>query len=138
MPQSNLYQDLKNALENFKGFLDANSAIIKPAIMALKSIIPQVSDLLDKLVDLMGKLKTEIQSLNVGAIPGLAQVSVFTEEVKTVLQTAENLLPNDKGEIDGVLGVSDVIGGLPGLDQVKRDILTLIDAIIVDLNQLKS
>ncbi len=134
----NLYQDLKNALSDFKKFLDDNTATIKPAIVALKSIIPQIGDLLDKLIDLMGKLKTEINNLNVSAIPGLDKVSAFTTAAKTLLTTAENLLPNDKSSIDDVLSVVNVVSGLPSLDAVKTDILTLIDGIIADLNNLKS
>ncbi len=135
---SNLYQDLKKALNDFKTFLDQNVATIKPAISALKSIVPQIGDLLDKLINLMGQLKTAIQKLNVSNIPGLSQVSQFTTAAKTLLQTAENLLPDQKSAIDDVLGVVGVVSGLPSLDQVKGDILTLIDGIIADLNSLKS
>src|SRR5712692_8645579 len=98
----NLYQDLKDALQEFKTFLDTNVQTIKPAIQALISVIPQLGDLLTKLIDLMGKLKTEIQNLNVGNIPGLDKVSAFTNAVKVLLQTAENLLPKEKSAIDEV------------------------------------
>jgi len=135
---TNLYQDLKNALTEFKTFLDSNVATLKPAITALEAILPQVSDLITKLIALMGQLKTAIQNLNVGGIPGLAQVSQFTTAAKTLLQTAENLMPDQKTAIDDVLGVVDVVSGLPSLDQVKTDILNLIDGIVQDLNSLKS
>ena len=95
MAEPNLFQELKDALTEFKTFLDANVPVIKPAIQALKSIIPQIGDLLDKLIDLMGKLKTAITNLNVGAIPGLDKVTAFTQGVTTLLQTAKNLLPNE-------------------------------------------
>lgn len=134
----NLYQDLKNALQEFKTFLDANVAIIKPAIQALASLIPQINELVDKLIALMNSLKTEIQNLNVSGIPGLDKVSAFTQAIKTVLTTAENLLPEKKSDIDSVLAVTDVVTGLPSLDQVKQDILNLLDGIIQDLNQLKA
>ncbi len=133
----NLYQDLKDALQEFKTFLDTNVQTIKPAIQALISVIPQLGDLLTKLIDLMGKLKTEIQNLNVGNIPGLDKVSAFTNAVKVLLQTGENLLPKEKSAIDEVLGVVNVVGSLPTLDQVKQQILDLIDAVVADLNQLK-
>jgi len=136
MAGQNLYQDLKNALNDFKTFLDSNTDKIKPAIQALKAIVPQVGDLVNKLIDLMNKLKTEIQNLNVGNIPGLSQLSTFTTAAKTLLQTAENLLPDEKSSIDEVLGVVDVVSGLPSLDTVKQDILTLLDGIIADLKKL--
>jgi hypothetical protein len=138
MASSNLYQDLKNALNDFKTFLDTNVATIKPAIQALKSIVPKVGDLVTQLITLMNKLKTEIQNLNVSNVPGLSQLSGFTGAAQTLLQTAENLLPDDKSDIDAVLSVISVVNGLPSLDTVKQDILTLIDGIITDLNSLNA
>lgn len=138
MATTNLYQDLKNALTDFKTFLDKNVATIKPAIQALKSIVPQVGDLVTKLIDLMNKLKAEVQNLNVSNVPGLSQLSTFTTAAQTLLQTAENLLPDQKSNIDDVLSVVSVISGLPSLDTVKQDILTLIDGIIGDLNSLNA
>jgi hypothetical protein len=137
MADSNLYADLKKALQDFEDFLHNNVATIKPAIQALKSLIPQIGDLLDKLISLMGQLKTEISSLDVSNIPGLSQVSAFTAGIKTLLTTAENLLPNEKSAIDDVLKVVDVVSGLPSLETVKADILKLIDDIVTDLNSLK-
>ncbi len=138
MPAQNLYQELKDVLEDFKSFLDTNVATIRPAIVALRSIIPQITDLIDKLIDLMNKLKTEIQNLDVSAVPGLDQVSSFTTNVKTLLETSKNLLPSEADTIDDVLGVANVVSGLPSLDTVKTDILSLLDAIIAHLNSLKS
>lgn len=133
-----LFEDLKNALKDFKEFLDQNVNTIKPAIAALKSLVPQIAELLDKLVGLMGKLKTEIQNLNVGAIPGLAEASQFTDKMKNFLTATKTLLPDEASEIDSVLAVADVVTGLPSLDDVKAEILSLIDAIVGHLNTLKS
>jgi len=138
MATDNLYQDLRDVLKEFKDFLAANVATIKPAVQALAAIVPQVNELITKLIDLMGRLKTEIQNLNVSAIPGLDKVSQFTASVKTLLTTAENLLPSQKTTIDDVLAVVNVVTGLPTLDQVKQEILDLLDAISGDLQQLKA
>ena len=74
MAESNLFEDLRDVLQDFKDFLDENVPVIKPAIDALRTIIPdQIDDLLDKLLELMSKLKTEIQNLDVSAIPGLSE-----------------------------------------------------------------
>lgn len=135
---SNLYQQLKDALTTFKNFLDQNTAALKPAIQALKPIVPQVGDLLTKLVSLMNELKTAVQNLNVDQIPGLSTVSSFTDSAKTLLTTAETLLPSEKGAIDDVLGAMNVVGSLPSLKQIKQDILDLITAIITDLTNLNS
>jgi phage-related protein len=138
MAGANLYADLKAALTDFKSFLDANLSTIKPAISALKSIVPQVGEVITKLIDLMGKLKTEISGLNVNAIPGLDKVAGFTASAKTLLTTAESLLPAEKSAIDDVLGAMNVVGSLPSLESVKKEILDLIDAIVGDLNGLNA
>lgn len=138
MAAENIYQELKDVLQDFKDFLDENVPTIKPAIQALTSLIPQITELLDKLIDLMNKLKTEIENLDVSAIPGLAEASTFTEKVKAFLEAAKNLLPEETETIDDVLGVADVVSGLPSLDEVKADILSLIDAIVAHLNSLKA
>jgi Mg2+ and Co2+ transporter CorA len=137
MAATNLYGDLKNALNDFKTFLDANTARIAPAIKALEAVVPQISDLVSKLTDLMGKMKTEIQNLNVSGISGIDQVSKFTDGITTVLTTAKSLLKDQATAIQDVLDVTNVVTGLPTIDTVKTDILNLIDGIVADLNQLK-
>ena len=137
MPETNLYEELKNALQELKDFLRQNTATIKPAIQALASVVPQVVTLINELIGLLNQVKTEINNLNVSGIPGLSEVSQFTQTVTTFLNTAKALLPNEASTIDEVLGAASVIGSLPSLDQVKQEIIQLIDAIIADLNQLK-
>ena len=134
----NMFDELKDALQDFKDFLDANVATIKPAINALADLVPQVNDLINELVNLMNTLKTEIQNLDVSGIPGLAEVSEFTTKTTSLLNTAKNLLPDAAAEIDEVLGVAEVVTGLPSLDQVKAEIISLLDAIIAHLNSLKA
>jgi hypothetical protein len=138
MADTNLYDDLKKALQELKDFLEHNTATIKPAIQALAGAVPQINTLINELIDLLGKLKTEINNLNVAGIPGLAQVSQFTQAATAVLTSAKALLPDEASAIDQVLGAANVVGGLPTLDQVKAEIISLIDAIVADLNQLKS
>ena len=137
MAAQNLFEELKAALTSFKQFLDANIATIKPAIQALKTIVPKVTELITKLIDLMGKLKTEITNLNPGVVGDLAKVTEFTNATKTLLTTAKDLLPNEAGTIDDVLGVVNVVSSLPSLDAVKAEIIALIDSIVANLNQLK-
>lgn len=138
MAEKNLFDQLKDVLQDFKTFLDSNVPTIKPAIQAIASLIPQVTELIDKLVGLMNSLKTEINKLDVNAIPGLAEASNFTSKIKTFLDAAENLLPDQKSTIDDVRSVADVVTGLPSLDAVKAEIISLIDAIVVHLNSLKA
>jgi phage-related protein len=136
---ANLFEELKEALGKFKKFLDDNIGVIKPAVQALKSIVPQITELIDKLIDLMGKLKTEIANLNPGVVgAGLAKVTEFTTSVKTLLETAKGLLPNEADTIDDVIKVADVVSSLPSLDALKAEITSLIDAITAKLNELKA
>lgn len=138
MAGSNIYQDLKNALNDFKTFLDANADKIAPAVTALESLVPQIKDLVNKLIDLMNSLKTEIQNLDVsGVTDKLAAVSGFTGAAQTLLQAAEALLPDQASKIKDVNDVLSVVTGLPTLDSVKGDIVGLIDGIVADLNKLK-
>jgi hypothetical protein len=138
MAAPNIYEELKQHLTEFKTFLDTNVPVIKPAIVALRSVVPQITELLTKLIALMGKLKTEIQNLNVNAIPNLDKVTDFTNGVKGLLEASKSLLPNEAGTINDVLGVVNVVGGLPSVGTIKKDITDLIDAIVVHLNSLKA
>ncbi len=135
-PQS-LFEDLKDALLEFKDFLDQNIGVITPAIAALKGVIPQITELLDKLIELMGKLKTEIENLDVN-IPGLTEVAEFTDKMKGFLDAMKTLLPDEADEIDSVLEIADLVTGLPSLDDIKGEITALIDAINGHLTTLKN
>ena len=139
MADTNLFEELKDVLQDFKDFLDENVSVIQPAVAALKAIIPdQINDLLSKLIDLINKLKTEIENLDVSIIPGLAEASEFTEKIKAFLEAAKNLLPDNTDEINDVLAVADVVTALPSLDEIKTEIIALLDAIIGHLNTLNS
>ncbi|PKH00458.1 hypothetical protein [Paraglaciecola sp. MB-3u-78] len=139
MADTNLFEELKDVLQDFKDFLDENISVIQPAMVALKAIIPdQINDLLSKLIDLINKLKAEIENLDVSTIPGLAEASEFTEKIKAFLEAAKNLLPESSDEINDVLSVADVVTSLPSLDEIKTEIIALLDAIIGHLNTLNS
>jgi hypothetical protein len=133
----NLYEDLRNALRDFKQFMDANVGTIKPAYQAIVNVVPRLESLVDELNDLLNRVKTEIQNLNVSAIPGLDQVSSFTEQVGTFLDSARTLLPSESATIDEISSALDVVGGLPSVDEVKGEIISLIDAVRGHLTGLK-
>lgn len=136
---SSLFDDLKQALTTFKQFLDSNTSTLKPAITALKSVVPQVGTLLTQLIGLMDQLKTEINNLNAGAVgAGLTTATQFVSAAKNLLDTAKSLLPNEAATIDQILAVVNVVSSLPSLDAVKTEILGLIDAIKTDLTTLNS
>lgn len=137
MADKTLFEELQEVLAEFKSFLDDNVATIKPAIQAIASLIPQVTELLDLLIELLGKLKTELQNLDVGAIPGLGEVAEFTGMIPAFLEAAKKLLPDEAASIDSIADVASVVTGLPSVDAVKAELISLIDAINAHLNSLK-
>jgi phage-related protein len=137
MAEPNLFEQLKEVLADFKSFLDDNVATIKPAIQAIAALVPQITELIDLLVDLLAKLKTELQNLDVGAIPGLGEVAEFTAMIPTFLEAAKKILPSEASSIDSIADVASVVTGLPSVDAVKAELISLIDAITAHLNSLK-
>lgn len=138
MADENIYQELKDVLEDFKTFLDEQADTIRPAIQTLASLIPQITDVIDLLVDLMNQIRTEIENLNVSDIEGLSEVSEFTGKISDFLDASADLLSDEVGDtVEDIRSALNVIGGLPSLDEVKQDILDLIDAIVTDLQSLQ-
>ena len=138
MAEKNIYQELKVALEDFKKFFFFFLAVIRPAFQQLASLIDGIVDVIDLLVNLMNQIKTEIQNLDVSNIQGLSEVSEFTAKITGFLDASADLLPDDaQGTVDNIRSALNVVGGLPSLDEVKQDILDLIDAIVGQLNSLK-
>jgi hypothetical protein len=135
----NLFEDLKDVLQDFKDFLDDKVPVIKPAIVALRSIIPdQIDELLNKLIELMNLVKTEVQNLDVSAIPGLAEAAEFTGKIKEFIDSAKTLLPENAADFEAVGDIANIVSGLPSIDEVKGEIISLIDAIVAHLNSLKA
>ncbi|WP_324651570.1 hypothetical protein [Georgenia sp. H159] len=138
MADTNLFEELKAVLADFKSFLDDNVATIKPAVQAIAALVPQINELIDLLVDLLAKLKTELENLDVGAIPGLGEVAEFTGKIPAFLEAAKKLLPSETSSIDAIGDVVDVVTSLPSVDAVKAELVGLIDAIVAHLNSLKA
>jgi ABC-type transporter Mla subunit MlaD len=137
MAEQNLFEQLQSVLADFKSFLDDNVAAIKPAVQAIAALIPQVVDLIDLLVGLLAKLKTELDNLDVGAIPGLGEVAEFTAKIPAFLDAAKKILPDEAAAIDSIADVASVVTGLPSVDAVKEELKSLIDAITAHLVSLK-
>ncbi|HOU39921.1 MAG TPA: hypothetical protein PK829_01515 [Promineifilum sp.] len=134
---TNIFEELKNLLTEFQTFLEQNVATIRPAILAIAGVFPQIVELIDKLIELMNKLKTEINNFDLGNINGLTEATQFINMIKSFLESARTLLPDEAGTINDVLAVADVVGSLGGLTDVKTDILKAIDTIVTQLASLK-
>jgi hypothetical protein len=137
MADQTLFEQLKEVLADFKKFLDDNVATIKPAINAIAALVPQVNDLIDLLTELLGKLRAEIDKLDVSNIPGLAEVSEFTGKIPALLEAAKKILPGEAASIDSIGDVAAVVTGLPSVGDVKTELFSLIDAIVTHLTSLK-
>lgn len=138
MAETNVFVVLRDALNDLKQFLDDNVAEIKPAIQGLAGIIPQINNLLADLSNLLAKLKTEIEGLDITGIPGVTEASTFASRSRAFLEAARALLPGDTDTIDTALDVTGVVSGILSLDSVKTDIIAFIDAVIVHLNTLRA
>lgn len=139
MAAPNLFQELQNVLTEFNEFLTQHRGTIKPAIAPLDQLTGgRATELIDALIDLMGKLKNEINQLDPNIVPGLAEVTEFTESVKTLLETSKGLLPDEADTIDDILDVADIVTGLPSVADLKTALIGLIEDIIGHLNFLKA
>jgi phage-related protein len=139
MAGTNLFEDIKKALTDFKTFLDGNVGKIKPAVKPLDQLTNgRVTDLINKLIDLMNKLKAEIDKLDPNLVPGLDDVTKFTQNIKALLDASKSLLPGEAGAIKEISDVADIVTSLPSVTQLKNEIKTLIDAIVAHLTSLKS
>src|SRR5688572_20624792 len=135
----NLFEELKSTLQEFKDFLDEQVGTIKPVIDALREIFPdQVGELLSTLIQLMTKLKTEVENIDLTGLDNLDKVSAFAGNVTSLVNTARALLPNASAQLDAVASAAAVIGSLPSVADIKGEIITLIDAILGHLNTLNT
>lgn len=135
----NLFEQLRSVLQDLKDFLTENTSKIDPAFDQIATFIPQVRELITTLIDLMNKLKAEVNKFDIAQIPNLTEASAFASRIGTFLVAAKKLLPNEASTIETAIEAADVIGGLPALTgAVKTEIIGLIDAIITQLNVLKA
>lgn len=139
MAATNLFEDLKKALSDLKVFLDTNATKIKPAVKPLDQLTGgRVSDLINRLIALMDKLKAGIDKLDTSIVPGLEEVTKFSQNVKALLAASKTLLPDEAASIQEIENVANIVTGLPSVDALKAEIKSLIDDIKRHLNSLKS
>ncbi len=135
---TNLYDDLKKALQELKDLLESTKTPIQQAVKALKALNLPIGNLITQLSDLLAKLQKEINNLNVNQLPVLSDISGFTGGVRSVLDIAKKLLPDQAADVDEVLRIVDVVGSLSSLKDVQEQIDKLITAILSDLTFINS
>lgn len=134
----NVYEELKNALTQIKTIMDQGVAVIKPAVKTLAGAVPQINDLLAKLVGLLDQLKVEINKLDAAALP-VDKVLPFINGVKSLLDTSRNILPADqKDTIDTAVEVVTVIQSIPSPEQIKAEVIALLDAVKAHIASLRA
>jgi ABC-type transporter Mla subunit MlaD len=140
MAAPNVFQELKNVLTELKTFLDGPTVTtIQKAISTIAALVPQVNDVIDELTALLTKLDKAIADLSVGnvGLPDLEKVTQFTKSIKTLLETAKGVLPNEAAEIDKVLSGLDLVAGLPSIGDLKGEIHTLLTELIGKVSGFK-
>ena len=101
-------------------------------------MVPQINEPLDKVIDLLGRLKVEINKLDVSAIP-VDKVMPFIDGLKSLLDTSRNVLPADSKEtIDTASDVITVIKSIPTPEQIKAEVVALLDAVTAHITALKA
>jgi hypothetical protein len=135
----NLFEELKDTLEEFKVFLQDNVATIQPVISALRAIFPdQIGALLNTLIGLMNTLKTEVNNIDLTGISNIDKVAEFAGKITNLVNASRALLPNASDEFDAVSNAASVISSLPTVANIKDEIIALIDTIIGHLNTLNA
>jgi hypothetical protein len=138
MADKTIYEELRDVLKDFHDFLQAKVDDIKGPIRALASAVPQVNDLLDKPIELLAKLKTEIQNIDIGPLGNIDEALGFAAKVKGFLESAKALLPDEADEIDKAINAANVVAGLPTFGDIKNELIQLIDQISALFGQLKA
>ena len=113
MADKTIYDELRDVLKDFRDFLQAKIDDIKPPIQALAQAVSQVNDLIDMPIQLLAKLKAEIQSIDLGALDNIDDALAFAGKVKGFLESAKALLPNEAADIDRAINAANVVAGLP-------------------------
>lgn len=138
MAQPNLFEELQEALDEFNEFLESNRGTIKPAVAPLDELTDgRVTELINELKGLLGTLREEIDKFDLGQIgDAITEVTGFTQNVRTLLETSKALLPDEADTIDDILDVADIVTSLPSVEQLKDELKQLIDDIIGHLDFL--
>ncbi len=132
-----LYHELRNSLQGVKQFLDSNLHALKPGMQTLFAAVPQSRHLLDNLIYLLNGFKLNLQQLDVGQIPSVPEMTSFALQMGTFLQSAQDLLPDEPTVVRDVQRTARVLTSLGSLDEVKGELLYLVDSIVGQLYELK-
>ncbi|MDZ4720680.1 MAG: hypothetical protein SH847_19670 [Roseiflexaceae bacterium] len=149
MAETTIYEDLKQALTEFKQFLTTNKdSKIKPALHTLKELLPSSGDdlinrLIDEPISLLRDLRDKIDQL-IGTIGGttiggaITDVHDFNQQLQGLLTSMTQFLPDQRADIERAINISKTVAGLPTLADIKQELNTLLNEIIALLQDLKT
>jgi ABC-type transporter Mla subunit MlaD len=143
MPVENLYEQLNDALQEFKSFLDKLVAtdefdILKTVLETLQGFVPQITQMIDKVIELLQDLKAGIAEIDLGNIPDLDTATKLSANITATLAAASPFLPGRHSEITTVVNTANVIASIPGLtEELRNKIIACIDVIIDRMTKLK-
>jgi hypothetical protein len=140
MADSNALDQLKTALADIEDFLTNNGDKIKALVHAAADLFPPINTLIDILVELLDKLKTIVENLQ------LPQGADVAKTIQDISQKSGNLLAairaflskDDDAEIKRVEDAIRAVGSLADFDKVKTELLGAIKRVRDLLAGLKS
>lgn len=132
-----LYHELRDSLQGVKQFLDGNTQALKPGMGALFAAVPHTRHLLDNLIYLLNGFKANVQQLDSDQMSGVHEMTRFAVQLDDFLETAHDFLPDDSTAVRDVQRTARVLTSLSRLNEVKGELLFLVDGIVGHLYELK-
>lgn len=132
-----LYHELRDSLQGVKQFLDGNTQALKPGMDALFAAVPHTRHLLDNLIYLLNGFKLNVQQLDIDQISGVPEMTRFAAQLDNFLDTAQDFLPEESTVVRDVQRTARVLTSLNRLNEVKGELLFLVDGIVGHLYELK-
>jgi methyl-accepting chemotaxis protein len=117
---NNIYEQLRDALKEFKEFLEKDNGEIKGVLSQVVSNFPPLGGLIKSLLDLLDDLKAEIADL-ADNLEDIDKARSFAKTAQKVVEAGKELL-TDSPVVETVLDVVKVINDIPSLADVQTEI----------------
>ncbi len=132
----NLLVKLEDILDEFQKYLTDKGPDIIKVIKAIRALIPDLIDpLIDSLIELLKDLRVQVDKLK--EFDEINDAVIFAGKVKTLVDVSKVFFTEPSKELEEVSNAVDVLASLPSITDVKAIILQHIDAIILELGELK-
>lgn len=135
----NPFQELHDLLKELEEFLTTTlTPDVKNLIRSVGALVPQVPELIDLIVDLLGQVDSEIRAIDLTA-PGLTEASEFADKVVDVLKATRPFVSSAAGaSVDNIVAKAEALSSFSAVgEELRNAILALIATIVTELNSLK-